>query len=102
MTQPLTIGIIGAGAIGFNLAQSFARNKFDVVLYNRYHTEKDGSPSKTWIEKEGKVDDLNDALEYPIKLTHNISDLERLYALVITAGATRKEGETRADLARKN
>jgi malate dehydrogenase len=73
-----------------------------VVLYNRFHTESDGSPSKTWIEKEVKVDDLNDALEHPIKLTHNLSDLNGAYAMVITAGATRKEGESRADLARKN
>lgn len=102
MGQSKTIGIIGAGAIGFNLAQSLARNQFDVVLYNRYHTESDGSPSKMWIEKEGKVDDLNDALEFPIKLTHSLSHLENLYALVITAGATRKDGESRADLARKN
>lgn len=96
------IGIIGAGSIGFNLSQSLARQGFDVVLYNRYHTESDGSPSKGWIEKEGKVDDLNDALEYPITLTHNAADLHNLYALVITAGSTRKEGESRADLSRKN
>lgn len=102
MRQSKSIGIIGAGAIGFNLAQSLARNGFDVLLHNRYHTESDGSPSKTWIEKEGKVDDLNDALEHPIQLTRNLSDLVGSYAIVITAGATRKDGESRADLARKN
>lgn len=102
MSRPKKISIIGAGSIGFNLSQSLARNGFGVVLYNRFHTESNGTPSKAWIEKEGRVDDLNDALEYPIKLTHNLSDLNGSYAIVITAGSTRKEGESRADLSRKN
>lgn len=96
------ICIIGAGSIGFNLSQGLAASGFDIVLYNRYHAESDGSPSKSWIEKEGKVDDLNDALENPVTLTHDASSLQGLYAMVITAGATRKEGESRADLSRKN
>lgn len=102
MVESKKIGVIGAGAIGFNLAQSLGRNGFNVMLYNRYHTEANGLSSKTWVEKEGKVDDLNDALEHPVTLTHSLSDLEGAYAIVITAGATRKDGESRADLTKKN
>lgn len=102
MADSNKIGVIGAGGIGFNLTQSLARNGFDVFLYNRIHADANGKPSKEWVEKEGKVDDLNDALEHPVTLTPTLDDLNGAYAVVITAGATRKEGETRESLARRN
>lgn len=99
------IGIIGAGAIGFNLASMLGEKGYDVSLYNRKQTDS-VRQDPHWLEKEGRVDDINDALSFPhcgyVTLTSNIETLAGCYALVITAGATRKEGESRQDLISKN
>jgi malate dehydrogenase len=100
------IGIIGAGDIGFNLAEILALQGFDVIIHNRYHEAGD-RPSPYWLEKMGTVMDMNDSLQLPhcgsVVLTSSISDLNGTFANVITAGAKRSSmEETREDLARKN
>lgn len=100
------IGIIGAGDIGFNLAELLALQGHDTVIYNRYHAV-DNKPSPYWLSKQGKVMDMNDSLQLSgcgeVILTHNLSDLENVKILVITAGAKRSSiDETREELAGKN
>lgn len=100
------IGVIGAGDIGFNLAEIMALQGYDVVIHNRYH-EVGGKPSPYWLSKMGTVMDMNDSLQLPgcseISLTHRLEDLDNTYAVVITAGAKRTHiDETREELASKN
>lgn len=100
------IGIIGAGDIGFNLAEILALQGYDVVIHNRYH-EVDGKASPYWLSKMGTVMDMNDSLQLPgcsdVLLTHRLEDLDDAYAIVITAGAKRTHiDETREELAGKN
>ncbi len=106
MSQRHRIGIIGAGAIGLNMAGILGVAGYDVAIYNRRRGAKPGEVDTHWLDKEGRVDDLNDSLELPdygkITLTSDLDDLVDCYAIIVTAGATRKEGETRQDLARKN
>jgi malate dehydrogenase len=100
------IGIIGAGDIGFNLAELLALRGFDVIIHNRYHAV-DGRPSPYWLSKMGTVMDMNDSLQLPgcgeVTLTHDLNDLNGAFATVITAGAKRTHiDETREELAGKN
>jgi malate dehydrogenase len=100
------VGIIGAGDIGFNLAELLALRGFNVMIHNRYHAV-DGKPSPYWLSKMGTVMDMNDSLQLPgcgeVVLTHNIRDLDDAFATVITAGAKRTHiDETREELAGKN
>lgn len=100
------IGIIGAGDIGFNLAEILALKGYQVLIHNRYH-EVGGKPSPYWLSKMGTVMDMNDSLQLPgcgeVSLTHQLEDLDGAFALVITAGAKRTHiDETREELAGKN
>ncbi len=100
------IGVIGAGDIGFNLAEVLALQGYEVVVHNRYH-EVDGKPSPYWLSKLGTVMDMNDSLQLPgccdVRLTHQLEDLDGAFAVVITAGAKRTHiDETREELAGKN
>ena len=101
-----TIGIIGAGDIGFNLAELLALQGFDIIIHNRYHATDD-KPSPYWLSKMGTVMDMNDSLQLPgcgeVSLTSNVMDLKGAFATVITAGAKRTHiDETREELAGKN
>lgn len=106
MYKNKTIGIIGAGDIGLNLAQITAIQGFDVKIYNRYH-EVDGKPGPYWLQKMGKIMDIGDSAQMPhcgsIELTPNIGRLRDADYIIITAGAKRtRPDETREELARKN
>ena len=106
MTARKKIGIVGAGDIGFNLAEILALQGYDVLIHNRYHAV-DNKPSPYWLSKMGKVMDMNDSLQLPqcgeVLLTLELNDLNSTYATVITAGAKRTHiDETREELARKN
>lgn len=100
------IGIIGAGDIGFNLAEILSLQGYSVIIYNRYH-EVDNHPSPYWLGKMGKVMDLTDALQLPtcgdIVLTSELEHLNGCSYIVITSGAKRSSiDETREDLAARN
>lgn len=106
MSKIKKIGIIGAGDIGFNLAEILAIQGYDVTIYNRYH-QVNGNPSPYWLNKLGTVMDMNDSLQLPgcteVLLTHNIEDLNNSDIIVITAGAKRSSPEeSREELASKN
>ncbi|MBN8827705.1 MAG: hypothetical protein J0H68_03240 [Sphingobacteriia bacterium] len=101
-----TVGIIGAGDIGLNVAEIMALKGHDVIIYNRYH-EVDGKPSPYWLSKMGKIMDMNDSLQLPgsgmVTLTYNPEVLNGVSYIVITAGAKRSSTEeTREELAGKN
>ena len=100
------IGIIGAGDIGFNLAEILAILGYDVIIYNRYHAVNN-VPSPYWLAKMGKLMDMNDSLQLPLAgkviLTSNPHDLKGSSICVITAGAKRTStDESREELASKN
>lgn len=100
------VGIIGAGDIGFNLAEILALQGYDVLIHNRYH-EVDGQPSPYWLSKQGTVMDMNDSLQLPhcgeVRLVHQIEELTNASVIVVTAGAKRtNSAETREELASKN
>ncbi len=100
------IGIIGAGDIGFAIAEIMAISNFDVNLYNRYQ-EVDGKPGPNWLAKMGRLMDMTDGLQLEecgnVKLTSDIKDLDYSQVVVITSGAKRQNPkETREDLAKKN
>ncbi|MFN7038266.1 MAG: lactate/malate family dehydrogenase [Alphaproteobacteria bacterium] len=101
-----TVGIIGAGDIGLNLAEILALKGYNILLHNRYHAVDD-KPSPYWLSKMGKVMDMNDSLQLPgcgvVKLTSDLNELKTSTFLVITAGAKRTNPEeTREELAGKN
>ena len=107
MKPKAVVGIIGAGDIGFNIAELLAFKGHDVILHNRYHGNPSDAPSKEWLNKMGKIMDLTDALQIPatgtVSLTHNIYDLKDAKFIIITAGAKRSStDETREQLAYKN
>ncbi|MBN9543007.1 MAG: hypothetical protein J0G32_04340 [Alphaproteobacteria bacterium] len=104
--QKGTVGVIGAGDIGFNIAEVMALKGHDVIVYNRYH-EVDGKPGPYWLSKMGIVMDINDSLQLPgagsVCLVHDLDKLSNVDYIVITAGAKRSSPEeTREELAGKN
>ncbi|AZL16033.1 lactate/malate family dehydrogenase [Rickettsiales endosymbiont of Stachyamoeba lipophora] len=100
------VGIIGAGDIGFNLAEILALKGYDVIIYNRYHKVED-KPSPYWLSKMGRLMDINDALQLPgcgkVSLVSDLSELSGVNFIVITTGVKRTSNdETREELAGKN
>lgn len=100
------IGIIGAGDIGLNLAEILALDGYNVIIYNRYHAV-DNIASPYWLNKVGKIMDMNDSLQLPgcgeVVLSYDLNSLNNVEALIITSGAKRTHiDETREELASKN
>lgn len=90
------IGIIGAGFVGSTFAYSLAVKGLvnEIVLVD---IKKD--------KAEGEALDIAQSVSYNIPTTiraGEYSDLKGAEIVVITAGASQKEGETRLDLTKKN
>jgi malate dehydrogenase len=100
------VGVIGAGDIGLNLVEILALHGFDTIIYNRYH-EVEGGPSPYWLQKLGRIMDINDSLQFDhcgsVTLTSDLNHLHACKYIIITAGAKRSSPEeTREQLAKKN
>ncbi|MFH7030965.1 MAG: hypothetical protein ACHBN1_37875 [Heteroscytonema crispum UTEX LB 1556] len=91
------VGVIGAGSVGAAVANALVllRKCVPVVLFDR-----------TLSKAEGQAWDIADAIglrsEMDVIPTNRYEDLADCDVIVITSGATQKDGESRLDLLEKN